>query len=175
MQQTLLALVAILIFSFFALSQHEVRADAEVTALSAEVEMAGARLARERLADVLSRRFDEQDESHTRARTTPLGLTAAADLGPDADETLEADFDDVDDFHGRPARVLETEWMGQRVTFTDSVTVRYIEYGASGAFEEVDARTLMKQVTVYVRAQPDGFVGTPPIAATLRQIATPTS
>ncbi|MGB3542907.1 hypothetical protein [Rubrivirga sp.] len=172
MQQTLLALVAILIFSLFALSQHEVRADAEITALSAEVEMAGARLARERLADVLSRRFDEVDESG-RARTTPLGLSAV--LGPDTGETNEWDFDDVDDFHGHPARIVTADWMEGQVAFTDSVSVRYFSYGPGGDFVEVAGPSLMKQVTVFVRAEPDGFIGTPPIAATLRQIVTPTS
>jgi hypothetical protein len=112
-----------------------------------------------------------------RATVSPCDLHAGSGfccrLGPDG-EANEWDFDDVDDFNGL-ARVVQADWMSQQVTFTDSVTVRYLSYGAGGEFVEVPGPTLMKQVTVFVRARPEGFIGTPPIAATLRQIATPTS
>lgn len=170
MQQTLFALVAILVFSYFALSQHGATAEAERTALSAEVEMAGAHLARQRLADVLARRFDEADEDRDRARTSTSGLSLIGT--PDAGETVEADFDDVDDFHGRAARPVSTVWMGQTLRFTDSVSVRYLH---DVTLLEVTGPTLTKEVTVTVRALPVGFIGTPPIAATLRQIVTPSS
>ena len=165
MQQTLLALVAVLVFSLFTLSRHEFRADGP--ALGPEVERAGARIARERLADVLSHRFDEADLARGRVRTTPRGLSR---LGPDG-EAAERDYDDVDDFHGA-TRVLEADGAGGPVTFTDSVAVRYLAHVA-GELRGVPGPTLMKQVTVVVRARPAGFVGTAPVAARLRQIATP--
>ena len=169
MQQTLLSLVAILIFSFFALSQHGTKADAERAAITAEVEAAGAHLARQRLGDVLSRRFDEVDEDAGRARTSATGLSA---LGADLGETAEDAFDDVDDFAGRPARTVTAEWMGQTLTFTDSVAVRYLD---GGTLQPVAGPTLSKEVVVFVRPVTAGFEGQAPVVATLRQIVTPAS
>lgn len=173
MQQTLLALVAVLIFSFFALSQHSATADAEQFAITGEIEQAASRLARKRLATVLSRAFDESDVGRVRARTSPTGLSP---IGPDnaaGEEPSEAQYDDVDDFHG--SLVQSTAgWMGQTLQYTTAVSVRYVTLGASGASTSATP-TLSKEVTVVVRAAPSGFVGTPEIAATLRQLVTPGS
>lgn len=177
MPQTLLALAAILMFSFFALSQHEASADAERFAITGEVEMAAGRLARQRLATVLSRKYDEADVDTDGTRTDEVGLSTV--LGPDdgvTSELVEADFDDVDDFHGRPAQVASAPWMDESIAFTDSVAVRYVtvDVGTVGVATSASP-TLMKEVTVVVRAAPQGFVGTPGIAATLSQIVTPSS
>jgi len=172
MPQTLLALVAILIFSFFALSQHGATADVEQFAVTAEVELAAQRLARQRLAEVLARAFDEADVGLDRARVTPNGLSA---LGPDdgvLTETTEADYDDVDDFHGAGALPVVAAWMDESIDYWQTTTVRYIDL-ATGAPSATP--THAKEVTVEVRAAPVGFVGAPQIAATLSQIVTPTS
>ena len=174
MQQTLLALVAILIFSLFALSQHEATADTERFAITAEIEFAAQRAARQRLATVLSFPFDEADVGQSRARTSTAGLSS---LGPDdgvADETSEAQYDDVDDFHGAPAQALSEPWMDESLAFWQTTTVRYVTVGAAGVTESA-LPTLAKEVTVEVRAAPSGFVGTPQIAARLSQIVTPAS
>lgn len=171
MPQTLLALVAILVFSFFALSQHEAKADAEQFAITAEVEFAAGRLARQRLATVLALDYDEADVGVPRARTSTTGLST---LGPDdgiAFETAEAQYDDVDDFHGRQ-RTVSADWMDESLAFFDSVSVRYVD---PATLAPVAGPTLAKEVTVVVRAAPAGFIGTPEIAATLNQIVTPTS
>ena len=168
MPQTLLAVVAIVIFALFALSQHEATADAERTVITAEVEAAAGRLARQRLADVLARAFDEADLDAVSVRTSPLGLST---LGADPGEATEALFDDLDDFHARPARTVTAPWMDETLDFTDSVAVRYLD---PATLAPVAGPTLMKEVEVTVRAVPAGFVGTPRIAAVLRQIATPT-
>lgn len=172
MPQTLLALAAILLFSFFALSQHTATADAGRFAITGEVEMAAARLARQRLATVTARAFDEADVGTNRVRTEPTGLSP---LGPDdgvLTETSEADFDDVDDAHGAPARLVVAPWMDEAIAFTDSVSVRYVTVGASG-ITGAAGPTLMKEVTVTVRAAPTGFVGQPQTAAVLSQVVTP--
>ena len=172
MPQTLLALAAVLIFSVFALSQHEAKADGEADAIRSEVEIAAAQLARERLADVLARRFDEADQAGGRVRVRPDGLSA---IGADADDgATEADFDDVDDFHGRPARAQTMDWMGGTLAFTDSVSVRYVAYSGTALVASA-APTLMKEVTVTVWASPASAVGGSPVSATLSQIVTPTS
>ena len=172
MPQTLLALLAILIFSFFALSQHEATADVEQLAVTAEVEFAAQRLARQRLAEVLARAFDEADVGLDRARISPDGLSA---LGPDDGvlmETTEADYDDVDDFHGAGAQPVTADWMDETIDYWHTTTVRYVDL-ATGAPSLTP--TLAKEITVEVRAAPAGVVGTPQIAATLSQIVTPTS
>jgi len=171
MQQTLLALVAILVFSFFALAQHGAKADAEQFAITAEVEFAAQRLARQRLATVLALDFDEADVGVARARTSPTGLSA---LGPDdgiLSEVDESQYDDVDDFQG-VRRALTTKWMDESIAFFDSVSVHYVD---PATLTPVPGPSMAKEVTVIVRAAPTGFVGTPEIAATLNQIVTPTS
>jgi hypothetical protein len=172
MPQTLLALVAILVFSFFALSQHGATADVEQFAVTAEVELAAQRLARQRLAEVLARAFDEADVGLDRARVTPDGLST---LGPDdgvLTETTEATYDDVDDFHSAGAQPIVAAWMDESIDYWQTTTVRYIDL-ATGAPSTTP--TLAKEVTVEVRAAPAGFVGAPQIAATLSQIVTPSS
>ena len=174
MPQTLLALAAILMFSYFALSQHSATADVERFAITGEIEMAAARLARQRLATITARAFDEADVGESRVRTSPTGLSP---LGPDdglLTETSEADYDDVDDAHGAPARAVSAPWMDETIAFTDSVSVRYVAVGTSGITSS-GTPTLMKEVTVTVRAAPQGFVGRPEIAATLSQVVTPSS
>ena len=170
MPQTLLALCAVLIFSVFALSQHGAKASTERFAITAEVEMAASRLARQRLATVLAEGFDEADLGVRRARTGPAGLSP---IGADGGEATEAHFDDVDDFDGVSAP-MTSDWMGESIAFTGEVSVRYVDVGASGIAASA-VPTLTKEVTVVVRAAPAGFVGTPEIAATLSQIVTPGS
>ncbi len=171
MQQTLLALVAILIFSYFALSQHGARADIDQFAISAEVEFAAGRLARQRLATVLARAFDEADVGVSRVRTSPAGLST---IGPDdgvASEVNDTQYDDVDDYDGL-SQPVTADWMDQEIAFTDSVSVRYVD---PATLVPVPGPSMAKEITVVVRAAPAGFVGTPQIAATLQQIVTPTS
>lgn len=167
MPQTLLALAAVLTFSLFALSQHGAKAEAEEFAVTAEVELAAGQLGRDRLATVLARRFDEVATDRG-VRVDPAGLSTA--LGRDG-EAAEADFDDVDDFSG-VVRTTARDWMGGTLAFTDSVSVRYVD---KTFLTPSAAPTLAKEVTVVVRAVPQGFVGTPPIVAELTQIVTPLS
>lgn len=173
MPQTLLALCAVLIFSVFALSQHGAKASTERFAITAEVEMAAGRLARQRLATVLTKDFDEADLGVQRARTGPAGLSPIGPDNADGSEDVEAGFDDVDDFDGVSVP-MTSDWMGESIAFTGEVSVRYVDLGASGIVAS-PVPTLTKEVTVVVRAAPVGFVGAPEIAATLSQIVTPGS
>ena len=169
MPQTLLSLGAILAFSYFALSQHEATADVEKQAISAEYTHAAAELAQRRLATVVAHGFDEVDLVREGIRLDAAGLSA---LGPDEAELAEADFDDVDDFHGTPARRVEVVWMGEPLAFTDSVSVRYVD---PVTLAPSVTPTLAKEVTVWLRALPAGWIGTPPVVAELRQIVSSAS
>lgn len=117
----------------------------------------------ERLRDVVV------DLAREGIRLDAAGLSA---LGPDATELTEADFDDVDDFHGAPARPVEVVWMGEPLAFTDSVSVRYVD---PVTLAPSVTPTLAKEVTVWLRALPAGWIGTPPVVAELRQIVSSAS
>lgn len=174
MQQTILALCAILVFSIFALSRHRADAAVERTAITGEYELAATDLAKERIETVTYFAFDESDVNGTGIRTSVLGLsTPGTDLGETSGD--ETTYDDIDDFHGAPARSVSRLWNGQQLQFTDSVAVRYVNPGAADldAVLPLGARTLAKEVTVTVRASRVGFVGTPPVVAELRQMVTP--
>ncbi|MEM0962051.1 MAG: hypothetical protein AAGK21_05855 [Bacteroidota bacterium] len=174
MPQTLIALIAIVVFSILALQQHETSTETEEFAITAEVEQAATRLARQRLATIVSATFDEADVGVTRTRTGTANLTLSADFGPDdpvMEEVGEASYDDVDDYHLSVTSDVRAPWMGKEIVFSDSVHVEYVDLGtlASSA-----SPTLAKSVTVFVSAAPEGFIGQPEIAVTLRQIVTPT-
>jgi len=168
MPQTLLALGAILAFAYFAFSQHQATADVEKSVVSAEYEHAAAEVGQSRLAAVTAYPFDEVDLHREGVRISPSGLST---VGRDDGETAEAHFDDVDDFHAAPARPVDVLWVGQPLAFRDSVSVRYVD---PATLAPVAGPSLAKEVTVFVRAVPVGWIGTPPIVAELRQIVTPT-
>lgn len=171
MQQTILALAAILIFSLYALSRHEADASRERFAITAEVETAAVGIARERLHAITVRSFDEADVGRDGARTSTSGLTATTSFGPDPGETSESMWDDVDDFH-RDARPDTVQWNGRDLVFRDSVSVRYVVPATAATST---SQTLAKEITVVVTAAPSGFIGRPEVAARLRRIITPTA
>ena len=93
---------------------------------------------------------------------------------PDPDEPGEAQYDDVDDYHG-VARSVTRAWYNTDLVFTDSVSVRYVLPADPDGVLPAAQRTLAKEVALTVFAAPVGFVGSPPIGAQLRQVVTPTS
>ena len=171
MQQTILALAAVLIFSLYALTRHESDAGRERITITTEVEMAAAALARERLHEIERRAFDEADVGRDGVRASISGLTPRNLLGPDAPEASEAAFDDIDDFHGS-ATADTSVWNGQMVLFRDSISVRYFNPADTTASPN---QALAKEITVRVRAAPSGYIGSPPVLARLRRVITPTS
>lgn len=172
MQQTLLALAALLTFSIYMFSRHSAQAEVERFAVSAEIEFAATDIATDRLAIVLQRAFDEADLGREGVRTQTNGLSIIGTADPD--ETDESTYDDVDDYHG-VARSIVRDWYGSDLQFTDSVSVRYIDLNAPTTVLGPTATTLAKEVTVTVFAAPVGYIGTPPVGATLRQVATSAS
>ncbi|MEM1056801.1 MAG: hypothetical protein AAGI52_14860 [Bacteroidota bacterium] len=171
MQQTILALAAILIFSLYAMSRHQADASRERLAITAEVETAAVGIARTRMHEITLREFDEADIGREGARSSLAGLTATSSFGPDMGETTEATYDDIDDFDGR-ATPQTVQWNGRNLVFRDSVSVRYVVPATAAASA---GATLAKEVTIIVTAAPDGFIGTPEVAARLRRIVTPAS
>ena len=172
MQQTILALAAILTFSVYALTRHSADAEIERFAITAEVEMAATDIATARLSTVLARGFDEADRARESTRTRPDGLSPIGVADPD--EAVEDQFDDVDDYHG-VARSSVRPWFGEDLVFTDSVSVRYVDPANPSATVPPGSLELGKEITVTVFAAPAGYVGSPPIGARVRQVVTPAS
>jgi hypothetical protein len=169
MPQTLLSLCATLVFSIVALNQNRHGSSLERAAVGREVERAALTLARERLGAALGHAFDEADVGQAALRTSTLGLTAPAALGPDAGEASPAAYDDVDDFDGLTA-VAAVEVDGGAVDFDVTVAVRYVEPGAPET--AAAAAALAKEVTVTVRERTAGATARPPVAGTLRAVVT---
>ncbi|OZC02876.1 hypothetical protein [Rubricoccus marinus] len=171
MQQTILALAAILIFSLYTLSRHESDAGLERISITAEYETAAAGLARARLHEIQRRAFDEADVGRDGMRSSTQGLTPSNQLGREAGETNESSYDDLDDFNGI-ARPVSAERNGETLSFRDSVSVRYLDPSDPTASPN---RSLAKEITVIVTAVPSGYIGKAPVMARLRRVVTPAS
>lgn len=170
MQQTILALAAILIFSLYSLSRHETDAGVERMAITAEIETAAAGVARARLHEIQRRAYDEADVGRDGMRSSTHGLTPSSMLGNENGEDAESSFDDLDDFDGF-WRDVTTTHNGATLRFRDSVSVRYLDPSNPASSPST---SLAKEVTVFVRAL-TGDAGAPPVTARLRRVVTPAS
>ncbi|NNF59531.1 MAG: hypothetical protein HKN04_14945 [Rhodothermaceae bacterium] len=147
MQQTILALAAILAFSMFALNQHRATADVEHTANVSELELAATDVARQRLLEIAGFAFDDADVGRSGLRTDETGLTPAANfgLGGDAGEDASSLPDDLDDFHGITDSVA-VNWHGTDVQVLVASSVRYVQMDAPD--RAAASATLAKEITV---------------------------
>ena len=170
MQQTLFALAAILAFSYYALSRHSTDAEVEHDAITTEIEIAVADVARARLMRTVALAFDEQDVGRTGIRT----IAASSTLGPDLGETDLVTFDDVDDIDG---------WSDTLSVAVGSATVRVRVAGAAEYVQPFDpsgpgvsSPTLAKRIQISAEEVPDGPLrNRVPLSATLTRVVTPTS
>ncbi len=169
MQQTMLALCAVAVFSIYALNSTRDEAAMEMRAVTSEGERAAESVARDRLAMFERLAFDEQDIG----RTSGVRITPPTSLaGPDDGETDMASFDDLDDLN-RFAEQRAADAVGGAGTLLFDVTyaVRYV-VPASLAVSAVP--TLAKEVTVTVVEVPSATTrGRPQVRATLRKVFTP--
>jgi hypothetical protein len=177
MGQTLLAVVAILVFSFFALNQHRARASADGAAMGSEVELAAADLARTRLVEAAALAFDEVVIGSTALQVDPNTLTLASAFGPAGDpgEDGTAPADDVDDLAGISETVttLRDGRTGREMRFTVAHAVRYVRADAPGTGVPLSERTLAKEVSVTVAEDVTAGAERPPVRCTLSQVITP--
>ncbi|HYE95416.1 MAG TPA: hypothetical protein VD962_04355 [Rubricoccaceae bacterium] len=166
MQQTLLAVVALLVFGTVALTMHQNNATAEHRAVAGDVDMAASDIASAYLIRALGRAYDEADtDSAAGLRITTVGLTT--ELGPEAGETL-ADFDDIDDFHGL-ATTDAISFEGTALPFDVSVAVRYVDPADPTRTSAVP--TLAKEVIV-TAVERDAAGNRPPARCSLRRVVT---
>lgn len=174
MQQTLLALGAVLAFSLFALTRHQDDASLERRGVSQQIENAAEGVARARFADVERLAFDEADVGATRLRASPSTIP----LGADAAEATPADFDDLDDLDDYEAvaglpDIRAVPVAQGTVELRVEVATRYVQPSAPDTPSV--APTLAKEVQVRVtEVLPTGLdARRPPVSVTLRRVYTP--
>ena len=170
MPQTFLALVAVFILSTYSLGQVRNSAAVARNAVQREVELAAADVARTHLANITERVYDEADAGLVSLRFSTAGLTGLSELGPDADETTVATFDDVDDFHLPAGSSVadSVEWDGGILRFDVTTSVRYVE--PSSPEVAAGSPTLAKEIVVTVSESFSGALGRRPVAARLRTV-----
>lgn len=168
MPQTLLAVCAILAFSFFALAQHKSNADIEQRALASEIELAATDVARDQLVAITSSVYDEADVGSTELRRDVSGLSSV--LGPDAGESSVNQFDDLDDFNGF-IDTLTVQWHGNDLRFAVTADIQYVDPNQP---ENSSATpTLAKEVTVTVVEVKESAAERPEAVARLAHVITP--
>lgn len=168
MQQTLLALSAILVFSVYALGRHRTDNDVERRAVGIEVELAATDVARARLAAIERLAFDEDDVAQTGVRR----LAPTSGLGPDAGEGSPGTYDDVDDWDGAVDTVAVDLGAGS-LRFAVAVEVDYVDLAAPDSV--VATPTLAKRVRVWVEEAAGAETDRAPAQVDLRRIVTPAS
>ena len=134
MYQTLLAFLAMLILSSFALNQQRALMLAHRQAYSRESEMVALDLALKRFAAVERLHFDEAVAGPVpNPMDVPFGqLTPSSDLGPDG-----GGVNDIDDFHRVALQDQEHTLNGETHPFRWRTQVRYVDSADRGAKEVI--------------------------------------
>lgn len=171
MQQTILALCALLVFSLYALNRHRSDAETEREAMGGEIDLIVTEQARALLSQITAKAYDEVDIGATIPRTDPDGLSTR--LGPETGETAVGAYDDADDWNGYTAPVTgqwDTGSSASTVALTATVVVRYVQ--PTNPRSPSTSPTLAKEVAVMIQeaVTPQGR---PRARATLQQVITP--
>ncbi len=128
MQQTLLCLAAVLVFSLFGLGRHRALAAAERSEARRETEAAALATTERWAATLVDAAFDEADLDRTqpmRLAGQTAGLTPRARFGP-AEEPAVVAFDDVDDYDGLDLVETQRAALGV-VAFRVRIAVAYAD------------------------------------------------
>jgi len=167
MPQVLLAVVAILAFSLFALNQHQAQKHIEQLAIVSEIELAATDTARDQLMMLARFAFDEADVGSSDLRTDVTGLSP---IGPDAGETDESLYDDIDDFHNF-VDTLSVDWHGQPMEMVVTAEIRYVN--ANDPDQTSSVPTMAKELAVTVGESDSDPEGRPRVMVRLLQVLTP--
>ena len=150
MKQSLLAFLAMAVFTLLALSQQRVTLHYHGLIHGREYEIAAMNRITEQLTEIQAQAFDEAD---TESTANPAQRTSTADLsttpGFDPDDTVP---DDIDDYDGYQETAAVYTFNGYPYAFDMSINVCYIdELNPVGTTDEdrcVTTPTLVKQVTI---------------------------
>ena len=169
MQQTILALAAILSFAYLAMGRQQHDQSVDRHAQSVEAELAAVDVARARMTAMEQLAFDEGDTGEPRIRTRP-STTA---LGADDGEVGPSTYDDVDDWNDEPPSIEAVPVGLDSLQFRVSVVVRYVEDLAPTSGSA--AATLTKEIRVNVVEMPSAEMNRVPAEVSLARVVTPTS
>ena len=173
MQQTLLALCAVLVFSIYALNTTRDEAASERESVTSGAEGAAAEVARGRLTYAERLAFDEVDVGRSQGGGGGIRMTpTSSPLGPDEGEVDAAAFDDLDDFNGHIEERAAPPGRDADGLLRFTVTHR-VQYVNPSTLAPSAVATLAKEVHVRVVETGPGRGGRPPVAVDLRKVFTP--
>lgn len=153
MRQSLLAFLAMAIFTLLALTQQRATMHYHGLVYGREYEIAAMNMITEQLTKIQSEAFDEVDTESTAdpsQRTSTDDLTATLGL-----ETDDPEIDDIDDYDGYRDSSFVYMFNGYPYAFDVSIDVCYIDVlnpsGVSDKDRCVSTPTLAKQVTITIK------------------------
>ena len=184
MRQSLLAFLAMAIFSLLALSQQRVMMQHHSVVYGRDTELAAMNMVSDKLARLQTLSFDEVDETvdGINQRKTTEGLTAVSSFGLDPDETEDGILaaSDIDDYHGYSTIEVYT-YNRTQYRFKWSIDVKYVD-PEDTQLRESSTPTLAKLVTLtlqedlpeaYYNDQQEIDLGRPPIFVEFSRIFSP--
>ena len=151
MKQTLLAFLAMSMFSLLALSQQRVALKYHGMVHGRDIEMAAIDLVMSWFGDIQTRAFDEADISLAGTgapRSNTSGLTPEFSLGlEESDDPTQ--FDDIDDYNGLDTLRMPYEFNNELYAFDVKIDVRYVNPRDPAG--PLTGPTLAKEVTISVK------------------------
>ena len=148
-QQTLYAIIAMMLMSLFAMQQQRNALRVQMDMIDQEISTIASSIATERLEEIGSKAFDEATTNGTLI-TSASALTNQHAFGVNMDANAT---DDLDDFDGSEITVVRTI-AGSDLLFTTTSTVAYVS--ASNLDEVSASKTKYKMITVTVTIN-EGF------------------
>lgn len=155
MQQTLLALGALLIVTTISMNQQRSIFMLQRTAYLRELEAAASDYAQMRLSEVASLAFDEERLGMTTLNTDIADLTASTAFGVESGETAgdPSTFDDIDDFHGYVDSTVTHTLSDETYRLRASYTVQYVDPTSPGTTPAAGFKSLIKVVILTVETR----------------------
>ncbi len=172
MKQTLLAFLAMSLFSLLALSQQRVALKYHGMVYGRDIEMAGIDMALSWISSIQGASFDEVDTgSSGNPRTTPNGLTPSDALGPEHTDYLDNSYpDDLDDFNGIDTSLVYI-FQGRQYPFQLNIDVQYVRPD-NPAYASPNP-TLTKEVTVSVTEPDSAAFDRAPVKVEIKRVFSP--
>jgi hypothetical protein len=139
--QTMLTILALMLMGRIILTINTTTLDVGFTKDIAEYRITATSLGTSMLEQTSAMAFDEATADS--GTTSTSYLTAATAFGPDATESSEDLYDDIDDYHN----YSKTDSLEHSAIFKTRVTVSYMTISGSGIVQTT-TKTFSKQVTV---------------------------
>ena len=172
MKQTLLAFLAMSLFSLMALSQQRVALKYHGMVYGRDIEMAGVDMALNWISNIEGAAFDETDTgSIGNPRTNTIGLTNPDALGPEPQDFQDNSYpDDLDDFNGIDTSLVYV-FQGREYPFQLNIDVQYVV--PSNPSMTSLTPTLAKEVTVAILEPDSLLIDRPPVKVEIKRIFSP--